>query len=163
MKDRRVVKNPHILNISPPLNMSAAWFAPHVGEFTKFILIHSSSSAAYTMAKYGMSMCVLGMAEELRASNIAVNALWPRTVIWTAAMRHVAGDAVAKQCRHATIVADAAYAVLGRDSRSYTGQFAIDEQVLREEGVVDFEPYAVQPGHRLMDDYFLGERRPVLK
>eukprot|EP00058_Branchiostoma_floridae_P015092 XP_002600580.1 hypothetical protein BRAFLDRAFT_276673 [Branchiostoma floridae] len=133
-------KNPHILNISPPLNMQPHWFKGHV---------------AYTMAKYGMSMCVLGMAEEFRHDGIAVNALWPQTAISTAAMDMLAGVDAQKQCRKPDIMADAAYVVLTRDSKSYTGNFVIDEDVLKEEGVQDMDQYACVPGHPLMPDFFL--------
>ncbi|MBF5042941.1 NAD(P)-dependent oxidoreductase [Aggregicoccus sp. 17bor-14] len=133
--------NPHILNNSPPLNMEARWFAPHV---------------AYTMAKFGMSMCVLGMAEELRSDGIAVNALWPRTVIATAAVQNLlGGDDTIKGCRLPEIMADAAYAILTRPSRSFTGNFCIDEDVLRSEGVTDFSKYQAVPGAELLPDYFL--------
>ncbi len=134
-------KNPHILNISPPLNLDSKWFAPHV---------------AYTMAKYGMSLCVLGMAEELRPKGIAVNALWPRTAIATAAVRNLlGGDEMIGMCRHPAIMADAAHAVLTHDGRELTGRFLIDDEVLREAGVTDLEPYAVTPGSELMPDFFL--------
>ncbi|KAK3754641.1 hypothetical protein QZH41_014925, partial [Actinostola sp. cb2023] len=123
--------NPHILNISPPLNMNPVWFKNHV---------------AYTMAKYGMSMCVLGMAEEFKDDGIAVNALWPRTAIATAAMKMLGGEDVVKQCRTVDIMADAAYVVLTRDSRSYTGQFFIDDDVLNDVGVSDLENYSCVPG-----------------
>ncbi len=137
----RKAENPHILNISPPLNMEARWFAPHV---------------AYTMAKFGMSMCALGMAEEFKEDGIAVNCLWPRTTIATAAVRNLlgGGDAIAR-CRTADIMADAAGAILRRDSRTSTGHFFIDEDVLREEGVTDFDQYAVTPGTELRLDFFL--------
>jgi len=139
-------KNGHILNISPPLNMKPIWFKNHVG---------------YTMAKYGMSMCVLGMADELRSFNIAVNALWPRTAIWTAAMKMLGGgDEIAKSCRKEAIVADAAYVIMTKDSRSFTGNFCIDEEVLKDVGISDFSKYAVQPGHPLMPDFFLDEASP---
>jgi len=133
--------NPHILNLSPPLNMEARWFAPHV---------------AYTMAKFGMSMCVLGMAEELKDDGIAVNALWPRTAIATAAVQNLLGgdDAVA-QCRKPEIMADAAYFILTQKSREYTGHFAIDEDVLRSAGVTDFDQYANVPGAELLPDFFV--------
>ncbi|XP_077593463.1 hydroxysteroid dehydrogenase-like protein 2 [Stigmatopora nigra] len=137
--------SPHILNLSPPLNLNPIWFKNHT---------------AYTMAKYGMSMCVLGMAEEFRG-QIAVNALWPRTAIQTAAMDMLGGEGVGKQCRTADIMADAAYAVLTR-SKSFTGNFLVDEDVLREEGVRDMEPYAVQPGHPLLPDFFLDEAPEAL-
>jgi citronellol/citronellal dehydrogenase len=131
--------NPQILTLAPPLDMRARWFAPHV---------------AYTIAKYGMSMCVLGMAEEFRATGIGVNALWPRTVIATAAIAMIPGmDAT--HCRTPAIVADAAHAVLTRDARVHTGNFCIDDDVLREEGVRDFAGYAVAPGAALQSDLFL--------
>jgi citronellol/citronellal dehydrogenase len=133
-------ENPHILNLSPPLNLSPRWFAPHV---------------AYTMAKYGMSMCVLGMAEELRAQGIAVNALWPRTVIATSALNLLGGDETARRGRKPDIVADAALAILRRAAASCTGNFFIDEEVLRAEGVKDFGRYAVEPGMELLPDLFL--------
>jgi len=140
----RRAANPHILMISPPLNMESRWFAPHV---------------AYTMAKYGMSMCVLGMAEEFRPLGIAVNALWPRTAIATAAVRNLlgGGESIAHS-RKPEIMADAAYAVLRRDSRTATGRFCIDEDVLRENGVTDLRPYQVQPDlavEDLLPDFFL--------
>lgn len=137
-------ENPHILNISPPLNMEAKWFAPHV---------------AYTMAKFGMSMCVLGMAEELKPQKIAVNALWPKTVIATAAVQNLlGGDATVRASRKPDIMADAAHAILTRKSSEYTGQFAVDEDVLRGAGVTDFSHYAMTPGTKdseLLPDYFL--------
>jgi citronellol/citronellal dehydrogenase len=134
-------KNPHILNISPPLNMEAKWFAPHV---------------AYTMAKFGMSMCVLGMHEELREAGIAVNALWPRTAIATAAVKNLlGGDAAIAGSRTVEIMSDAAHVMLTKESRSYTGNFAIDDDVLRAVGQTDFEKYAVTPGAPLMPDFFL--------
>jgi len=132
-------KNPHILNISPPLSMKAKWFAPHV---------------AYTMAKYGMSLCVLGMHEEFRG-KVAVNALWPRTVIDTAAVRNLlGGGSVAERGRKPEIMADAAYAILTKDV-NYTGHFAIDDEVLRAEGVTDFSKYDVVPGAELLPDFFV--------
>ncbi|MDE2155080.1 MAG: NAD(P)-dependent oxidoreductase [Xanthomonadaceae bacterium] len=132
--------NPHVLMLSPPPNLDPKWFAPHT---------------AYTIAKYGMSLCVLGMSAEFAALGIAVNALWPRTVIATAAIAMI--DGVQPQhCRTPDIVADAAHAILTRSSRSFTGHFAIDEDVLREDGVVDFDGYAVQPGMPLLPDLFLG-------
>lgn len=133
-------KNPHILNLSPPLNLNPIWFKNHT---------------AYTMAKYGMSMCVLGMAEEFRGS-IAVNALWPRTAIQTAAMDMLGGAGVSQQCRKVDIMADAAYAVLGKPV-SYTGHFVIDDDILKQEGIKDFDVYAVKPGHPLLPDFFLDE------
>ncbi|GAB4530256.1 MAG: NAD(P)-dependent oxidoreductase [Haliangiales bacterium] len=133
--------NPHILMLSPPLNMSPRWFGPHV---------------AYTMAKYGMSMCVLGMSEELRKKRIAVNALWPKSTIATAAVRNVlGGETMIKSSRTPEIVADAAHAILCRDSGAHTGNFYIDEEVLRAEGVTEFDGYAVDPSATLMPDLFL--------
>jgi len=136
----RKAANPHILNLSPPLNLDPKWFEPHV---------------AYTMAKYGMSLCVLGMAEEFKADGIAVNALWPRTVILTAALAMLGGLTPPENCRRPEIVADAAHVILTRDSRGQTGNFYIDDEVLREAGVADFEQYAVAPGHALLPDLFL--------
>src|SRR3954465_11575534 len=132
--------NPHILNLSPPLSLDPKWFKSHT---------------AYTISKYGMSMCTLGMAAELAADGIAVNSLWPRTTIATAAIEVHFPPQILRACRRPAIVADAAYAILNRDSRSHTGNFYIDEAVLREEGVTDFEPYAVTPGARLYPDLFL--------
>ena len=132
--------NPHILNLSPPLSMKPQWFKSHV---------------AYTMAKYGMSMCTLGMAEEFRAQGIAVNSLWPRTTIATAAIAVNFPEAVLKASRKPDIMAEAAYAIFRRDSRTATGNFYIDEDVLREEGVTDFAAYAVTPGAALQTDLFL--------
>ncbi len=133
--------NPHILNLSPPLNMDPKWFGHHV---------------AYTMAKYGMSLCVLGMSEEFKADGIAVNALWPRTVVLTAALAMLGGITPPENCRKPEIVADAAHVILTSDSRQQTGRFYIDEEVLRQAGVTDFEPYAVAPGQPLHPDLFLG-------
>ena len=134
-------RNPHILTLSPPLNMRAHWFKDHV---------------AYTMAKYGMSMCVLGMAEEFRAAGVAVNALWPRTVIATAALAMIPAMAGRlENCRKPEILADAAHAIITRDAREATGNFYIDEEVLASEGVTDLTPYAVKPGAPLMPDIFL--------
>jgi citronellol/citronellal dehydrogenase len=132
--------NPHILNLSPPLNMNPRWFRDHV---------------AYTMAKYGMSLCVLGMAEEFRPAGIAVNALWPRTVIATAALAMLGGAVRPEGCRTPEILADAAHAVLTRDSRQCSGNFFIDDEVLAEEGITDLDRYAVQPGAPLFPDLFL--------
>lgn len=129
---------PHILNISPPLNMEERWFKNHV---------------AYTMAKYGMSMCVLGMAGEFRG-RVAVNALWPRTAIATVALRMLGGMVKPENCRTPEIMADAAHAILLKDV-SVTGNFFIDDDVLRGEGVTDFEKYAVAPGNDLLPDFFI--------
>ncbi|MFC7332383.1 SDR family oxidoreductase [Rhodocista pekingensis] len=132
--------NPHILTLSPPLNLDPKWFKGHV---------------AYTMAKYGMSMCVLGMAEEFRSRGVAVNALWPRTGIATAAMRMLGGGEVPPGCRDVAIMADAAHLILTSDSRATTGNFFIDEDVLRAAGVTDFGPYAIDPSQPLFPDLFL--------
>jgi citronellol/citronellal dehydrogenase len=131
--------NPHILTLAPPLNMDPKWFAPHT---------------AYTMAKYGMSMCVLGMAPEFAADGIAINALWPRTVIHTAALAMIPG-VDPERCRTPAIMADAAHAILTTPSRQRTGQFLIDENVLREIGLTDFDVYAVKAGMELLPDLFL--------
>uniref|UniRef100_A0A3Q1F970 Hydroxysteroid dehydrogenase-like protein 2 n=1 Tax=Acanthochromis polyacanthus TaxID=80966 RepID=A0A3Q1F970_9TELE len=138
-------RSPHILNLSPPLNLNPVWFKNHT---------------AYTMAKYGMSMCVLGMAEEFR-DQIAVNALWPKTAIQTAAMDMLGGSGIEKQCRTADIIADAAYVILSQPT-DYTGHFLVDEDVLKQQGVRDFDQYAVQPGHPLLPDFFLDEAPDVL-
>ncbi len=133
-------RNPHILTLSPPLNMDARWFAPHV---------------AYTMAKYGMSMCVLGHAEEFRSYGIAVNALWPRTVIQTAALQMIPGIEP-EHCRSPQIMADAAYQVLTSDAATTTGNFFIDEDVLKRAGISELAAYSVVPGSRqLLPDLFL--------
>ena len=134
-------RNPHVLNLSPPLNLDPKWFRDHV---------------AYTIAKYGMTMCAIGMAEEFRPDGIAVNALWPRSVIATAAIAMIPG-AMEETARMRTpeIVADAAHAVLTRDARTTTGQCFIDENVLAEAGVIDFARYAVKPGTPLLPDLFL--------
>ncbi|KAK7868965.1 hypothetical protein R5R35_002597 [Gryllus longicercus] len=135
-------KNPHILNMSPPLNMKPLWFSSH---------------CAYTIAKYGMSMCVLGMAAEFKEDGIAVNALWPRTAIDTAAMSMLAGRDAGSRFRKSDIVADAAYAILTKESRSITGQFLIDDEVLKAEGITDFTQYAVDPANanNLFPDAFV--------
>jgi len=133
-------KNPHILMLSPPLSLQPRWFAPHL---------------AYTMAKYGMSLCVLGMAEEFRDRGVAVNALWPRTVIATSALNLLGGEETARHGRTPEIVADAAHAILTREARSCTGNFFIDEEVLRQAGVTDLQRYAVEKGQELLPDFFL--------
>ena len=134
-------QNPHILMNSPPLNMEERWFAPHV---------------AYTMAKFGMSQCVLGMAGELRGDGIAVNAIWPRTVIATAAVQNLlGGDTTMQGARTPEIMADAAYAILTKPSREFTGNFCVDEDLLRKEGVTDFSKYQAVPGADLIPDFFL--------
>lgn len=132
--------NPHILNISPPLNMFEHWFENHV---------------AYTMAKYGMSMCVLGMAGEFKG-QVGVNALWPKTAIATSAVSNVIGDQeMMNQCRTPEIMADAAYHVLTRDAKTSTGNFFIDEDIILESGETDLDQYAVKPGEPLLPDFFL--------
>ncbi|MFK2930349.1 SDR family oxidoreductase [Dyella agri] len=131
--------NPHVLMLAPPPSLEPKWFAPHT---------------AYTIAKMGMSLCVLGMSAEFAPWGIAVNALWPRTVIATAAIGMIDGVRP-EQCRTPNIVADAAHAMLVRPAREYSGRFAIDEDVLREAGVRDFDRYAVQPGTPLLPDLFL--------
>jgi citronellol/citronellal dehydrogenase len=133
--------NPHVLNLSPPLDMSPKWFGPHV---------------AYTMAKFGMSMCVLGMAEEFKADGIAFNALWPRTGIATAAIRNaLAGDEGMRRCRTVEIMADAAHAIFLKDARRFTGNFLIDDSFLSAEGERDFDKYRVDPREPLMPDFFV--------
>ena len=135
-------KNPHILNNSPPLTaLDARWFGPHV---------------AYTMAKFGMSLCVLGMAEELKSVGIAVNAIWPRTIIATSAVQNLlGGDAAMRGARKPEIMADAAHAILTKPSREFTGRFCIDDEVLRAEGVTDLDQYAAVPGAELIPDIFV--------
>jgi citronellol/citronellal dehydrogenase len=133
-------RNPHILTLSPPLSMKAKWFQHHV---------------AYTMAKYGMSMCVLGMSEEYRKTGIAVNALWPRTAIDTAALQMIPGIDTAA-CRTPEILADAAYVILNRPSKETTGNFFVDDEVLASVGVTDLEKYSVVPGTKdFLLDFFL--------
>ena len=134
-------ENPHILNLSPPLNMNPKWFAEHL---------------AYTMSKYGMSMIVMGLAQELKGYRIAANALWPQTTIATAAVKNLlGGDFLMQMSRRPEIVADAAYYILRRNAAECTGNFFIDEEVLAEEGITDLEPYAVNKESELMKDIFL--------
>lgn len=133
--------NPHILTLSPPLNMDKKWFGNHL---------------AYTMAKYGMSMTVIGLAEELKEYGIAVNALWPKTAIATAAVKNIlGGEQLIQMCRTPEIMADAAFYIVNKKSTEYTGQFLIDEEVLRKEGETVFEKYAVNPDKELAPDLFL--------
>jgi citronellol/citronellal dehydrogenase len=136
--------NPHILNLSPPLSVEARWFAPHV---------------AYTMAKFGMSFCALAWSEEFKSAGIAANCLWPRTGIATAAVRNLlGGDDMVNKCRTPEIMSDAAHAILTKPSREFTGQFCVDEDLLRNEGVTDFDKYAVVPGTKsedMMPDFFI--------
>ena len=122
--------NPHVLNIAPPLNLNPRWFAPHV---------------AYTIAKYGMSLCALGMAREFRGDGIAVNTLWPRTVIATAAIQMIPG-VDAERCRKPEILSDAAYFILTSDAKATSGNFFIDDELLALHGVTDLEPYSLVPG-----------------
>ena len=139
--------NPHILMISPPLDMKEKWFAPHTG---------------YTMAKFGMSLVVLGLAGELRSKGIAVNALWPRTVIATAAVQNLlGGDALMRQSRKPEIMADAAYAIFNKPAREFTGRFLIDDTFLAENGVTDFEKYRADPSQKLANDFFVPDNVPV--
>ncbi len=136
--------NPHILNLSAPLNMEEKWFAPHV---------------AYTMAKFGMSMCVLGMAGEFREQGIAVNALWPRTTIATAAVQNLlGGDELTRRSRKPEIMGDAAHVILTKPSREFTGNFCIDDEVLESAGVSDLSVYAVDPSAELAPDFFVEPR-----
>jgi citronellol/citronellal dehydrogenase len=132
--------NPHVLNMAPPLNLNPRWFKDH---------------CAYSMSKYGMSLCVLGMAEEFRPDGIAVNALWPRTVVYTAALTMLGGRVKPENCRRPEIVADAAHVILARDSRECTGGFFIDEEVLAQHGVGDLRSYAVDPRGTLISDLFV--------
>jgi citronellol/citronellal dehydrogenase len=140
----RKSKNPHVLMISPPLNVESRWFAPHV---------------AYTMAKFGMSLCVLGMAEEFRKDGIAFNALWPRTTIATAAIENLlGGQQVMRLSRKPEIMAEAAYLIVNRPSRECTGNFLVDDQVLAEAGFTDLTEYQVDPElpqEKLAPDFFL--------
>ena len=136
--------NPHILNLSAPLNMEEKWFAPHV---------------AYTMAKFGMSMCVLGMAGEFREQGIAVNALWPRTTIATAAVQNLlGGDELTRRSRKPEIMGDAAHVILTKPSREFTGNFCIDDEVLESVGISDLSVYAVDPSAELAPDFFVEPR-----
>ena len=133
--------NPHVLNLSPPLNMETRWFAPHV---------------AYTMAKFGMSLCVLGMAGEFKRDGIAFNALWPRTVIATAAVKNLlGGDTTMKGSRKPEIMGDAAYAIFNRPAKECTGNFFIDDEVLAAEGKTDLSEYATDPTAKLIPDFFV--------
>ena len=139
--------NPHILMISPPLDVKEKWFAPHT---------------AYTIAKFGMSLVVLGLAGELRSKGIAVNALWPHTVIATAAVQNLlGGDALMRQSRKPEIMADAAYLIFNKPAREFTGHFLIDDTFLAENGVTDFERYRVDPTQKLANDFFVPDSIPV--
>jgi citronellol/citronellal dehydrogenase len=135
--------NPHILMLSPPLDMKAKWFAPHL---------------AYSLAKFGMSLCVLGLAGELKAQGIAVNALWPRTTISTAAVQNLlGGDRIIRASRTPEIVADAAHLIFTKPSREFTGNFCIDDTLLAEHGVTEFDHYRVDPSVDLMQDFFVPD------
>lgn len=139
--------NPHVLALSPPLDMSPHWFRNHV---------------AYTMAKYGMSMCMLGMAEEFRDEGIAFNALWPRTGVATAAIEFaLTGEEGLRHCRTVDIMADAAYAIFNKPARECTGNFFIDDVLLYAEGERDFDKYRVDPTKNLMPDFFVPENTPL--
>jgi citronellol/citronellal dehydrogenase len=135
--------NPHILNLSPPLDMDPKWFGPHV---------------AYTMAKFGMSLCVLGMAEEFKEEGVAVNALWPRTAVATAAIKNaLGGDSIMNISRSPEIMADAAHVILTKNSREFTGNFCIDDNLLADNGVTDFSQYAEVPFAELAPDFFVPD------
>jgi citronellol/citronellal dehydrogenase len=139
--------NPHILMISPPLDMKEKWFAPHT---------------AYSMAKFGMSLVVLGLAGELRTKGIAVNALWPRTVIATAAVQNLlGGETMMQRARKPEIMADAAYAIFSKPAREFTGRFLIDDSFLAENGIRDFAHYAVDPTQELAPDFFVPDDVPA--
>ncbi|CAK9823545.1 Hydroxysteroid dehydrogenase-like protein 2 [Anthophora retusa] len=142
-------KNPHIVNISPPLSMNPIWFKNHV---------------AYTISKFGMSMCALGMADEFKEDGIAVNAVWPKTAIHTAAIEMLSGPDSSNYSRKPEIMGDAVYALICKDSKSVTGQFLIDEEILKSEGITDFTDYACNPANKdkLMLDFFLEENLPGL-
>ncbi|MBX3534407.1 MAG: NAD(P)-dependent oxidoreductase [Xanthobacteraceae bacterium] len=140
-------KNPHILMMSPPLDMQQKWFAPHTG---------------YTMAKYGMSLVVLGLSGELKSKGIAVNALWPRTTIATAAVNNLlGGDALMQRSRTPDILADAAVRIFEKPSREFTGNFLIDDNFLAGEGVTDFDKYRVNPAQSLQMDFFVPDNIPI--
>jgi citronellol/citronellal dehydrogenase len=136
--------NPHVLMLAPPLDMNPRWFAGHT---------------AYSMAKYGMSLCALGMAAEF-SGRIGVNALWPRTTIATAAVSYLGGDDMMRQSRKPEILADAAHAIFLKDARRFSGNFLIDDTFLAGEGVSDFEPYRVDPTKPLLEDLFVPAAMP---
>ena len=135
-------ENPHILSLSPPLDMQAKWFAPHLG---------------YSMAKYGMSLVVLGLAGELAPKNIAVNALWPRTTIATAAIANNFGEAAMRKCRSDEIMADAAHIILTSSAKEMTGQFHIDDTLLAQNGTTNFDKYRIDPSQDLIPDFFVPD------
>ncbi|MBX3519272.1 MAG: NAD(P)-dependent oxidoreductase [Xanthobacteraceae bacterium] len=140
-------KNPHILMMSPPLDMQQKWFAPHTG---------------YTMAKYGMSLVVLGLSGELKSKGIAVNALWPRTTIATAAVNNLlGGDTLMQRSRTPDILADAAVRIFEKPSREFSGNFLIDDNFLAGEGVTDFDKYRVNPAQSLQMDFFVPDNIPI--
>lgn len=140
-------QNPHVLMISPPLEISAKWFRNHT---------------AYTMAKYAMSMCALGLAAEFADDGIAFNALWPRTAIATAAVKNVlAGEEGLRHCRTADIMADAAHMVFEKPARNFTGNFLIDDTFLAENGVTDFDRYRMDPSQSLLPDFFVPDSLPL--
>ena len=138
--------NPHILNLGPPLNMEGQWFSPHV---------------AYTMAKYGMSMCTLGMSEELKSSGIAVNSLWPRTMINTAAVNNILASSMEDQgvskCRTPEIMGDAAYIILTQDSKKFTGNMCVDDSTVIKSGKTDLSEYLATPDATPFPDFFVNE------
>jgi len=138
--------NPHVLMLSPPLDMQPKWFGPHV---------------AYSMAKYNMSLCVLGMAEEFGEDGIAFNALWPRTGIATAAIDLIGGEELRNHCRTPAIMADAAHAMLTRSATAFTGQFCMDDLILADAGVTDFSSYAVDASRELWPDFFVPDDQPA--
>lgn len=143
----RKAPNPHILTFSPPLVMRPDWFAPHL---------------PYTLSKYAMSMCVLGLAAELKTAGVACNALWPRTTVATAAVEFaLGGGAMLQRSRRPEIMSDAAYAILNKPAREFTGQFCIDDDILYAEGVRDFEPYRHHPGSALLADIFIDPDDPA--
>ena len=139
-------ENPHILNLGPPLNMASKWFKPHV---------------AYTMAKYGMSMCTLGMSEELKTQGIAVNSLWPRTMIDTSAVRNILGATLAdkglSQCRKPEIMGDAAYIILTQDSKKFTGNMCVDDSTIIASGKTNLDEYLATPDAKPLEDFFVDD------
>lgn len=141
----KAASNPHILMLSPPLDMREKWFAPHLG---------------YSMAKYGMSLVTLGLAGELRESGIAVNALWPRTTIATAAISNNFGEEAMKSCRTPDIMADAAHMIFTKSAANFTGHFLIDDSILHENGETDFDKYRVDPSRDLIPDFFVPDDNP---
>lgn len=138
--------NPHVLMLSPPLDLQPKWFGPHV---------------AYSMAKYNMSLCVLGMAAEFADDGIAFNALWPRTGIATAAIDLIGGEELRNHCRTPAIMADAAHVMLTKPAREFTGQFCMDDRILADTGVTDFSAYAVDPSQELWPDFFVPDDQPA--